>query len=159
MPKIQLPPSKWDMPPIEKIHEALSAVSDGRVEMLDGKAFIASSDYSKKYTIEWNDNIYKSNDNASYWQGYMGYPVIAVLLLQKKLPLNDAIADHFKGINWKYLNTKCKNKYSKVVALILEDLSAKGIDVITVNDYIQSVYEDIKNLDILYQRSSLQPPK
>jgi len=159
MPKIQLPPSKWDMPPIEKIHEALSAVSDGRVEMFDGNALIASSDYSKKYTIEWSSNIYKSNDNASYWQGYLGYPVIAVLLLQKKLPLDETIADYFKGINWKDLNTKCKNKYSKVVALILEDMSAKGIDVSRVNDYIQSVYEEIKNLDILYQRSSLPPPK
>ena len=78
------------MPPREKIHEALTAIVDNRISIdsENNKAEIFSSDRSKKYIVEWHDNEYSSNDNATYWQGYPGYPVIAVLLLQKKLTLN-----------------------------------------------------------------------
>ena len=69
------------LPPEEKVYEAFSAIGDGRVEMHDGFAVVRSSDGSRQYTVEWDGNKYTSDDSATFWQGYPGYPVIAVLLL------------------------------------------------------------------------------
>ena len=151
--------TKWDIPPIEKVHEAFTAVVDGRVNLNENSAKVSSSDYKKEYTIEWNNNEYSSNDNASYYRGYIGYPVIAVLMLQKKIDYNVEIANYFKGINWKVLNTKHKNNYSEAVAEILNDLQNKGINVDAINTEVNRVYEEVKNIDILYKKSKYFPPK
>ena len=84
------------MPPIEKIHEAYSAIVDGRVNLQDGIAKVLSSDRKKEYTVTWEENVYSSNDNATYWQGYAGYPIIAVLLLTGKLPFNQVVAENIE---------------------------------------------------------------
>ncbi|MGI6218094.1 MAG: hypothetical protein ACOYIK_10855, partial [Coriobacteriales bacterium] len=75
------------MPPIEKVYEAWTALADGRVTLeggateagTSGKATVESSNGSKTYTVVWDADRYASTDNATYWQGYPGYPVIAVL--------------------------------------------------------------------------------
>lgn len=78
------------MPPVEKIYEAWSAVADGRVTIDDAarKATVVSSDRTREYTVSWSDDgsVYNSNDNATYWRGYAGYPVIAVMMMQGRLP-------------------------------------------------------------------------
>jgi hypothetical protein len=77
------PPVKWKLPPIVKVYEALGAIGDGRVRIEDSRvAFVTSSDASKTYEVETSADGREiaSNDNASYWQGYLGYPAIAVLL-------------------------------------------------------------------------------
>lgn len=146
------------LPPIEKIYEALSAIADNRIIMEDGSAKVQSSDYTKEYMVRWKDNIYSANDNASYWGGYAGYPVIAVLLLQGKLKLqNTASVGLLKGINWKALNTKYKNKYDKAVNEILEQLDEKEMNALKTE--VDRIYEEIKNLEVETKRSSLRPPK
>ena len=47
----------------------------------------------------FHDNTYTLNDNASYWQGYLGYPGIAVLMLQGKLPYDKELAQQFAGVD------------------------------------------------------------
>ncbi len=147
------------IPPIEKIHEAYSAVVDERVELRDGEAEVSSSDFTKKYLVTWKDDVYTSNDNASYWQGSLGYPIIAVLMMQEKLSFDRQIAEHFKGIPWKELNTKYKNKYSEVVKQIMEEFAKNGVDCNKIDAEIQKVYEEIKQLTISTKRSSSRPPK
>jgi hypothetical protein len=147
------------MPPIEKIHEAYSAIADDRIVMGDESADILSSDYSKKYLVTWKDDVYTSNDSASYWQGYTGYPMIAVLMLQGKLPLDRLVADHFKGINWTKLNTEHKAKYAEAVTVILDDLQQNGVDCDAINAEVEKVYEELKRLDIKCKRSSARPPR
>ena len=46
------------------------------------RATVVSSDESKTYEVETSADGREiaSNDNASYWQGYVGYPAIAVLI-------------------------------------------------------------------------------
>ena len=61
----------FKIPPIEKIHEAYSAIVDERIKMSENEAIVMSSDLSKNYLVTWEENTYKSNDNASYWQGYI----------------------------------------------------------------------------------------
>ncbi|HEY3425362.1 MAG TPA: hypothetical protein VGL27_11240 [Negativicutes bacterium] len=147
------------MPPLEKVYEAYSAIADDRIVIGKESAAVLSSDYSKKYLVTWQDGVYTSNDSASYWQGYSGYPMIAVLMLQGKLPLEWAIAGHFKGINWKKLNAEHKANYVEAVAVILDDLRQNGVDCDVVNAEVEKVYEKLKTLDIKCKRSSVRPPR
>ena len=147
------------LPPIEKIHEAYSAIADKRVVLKENEAEVSSSDLTKTYMVKWKDEVYSSNDNASYWQGYVGYPIIAVLMLQGKLPLNQEIAMYFQGINWKKINTEYKNKFSEAVSQIMGGLKEKGIDCNKIEGEIQKVYQEIGRLTIQTKRSSIRPPK
>lgn len=151
--------NKWGIPPIEKIPEAYSAIVDERIKIYEDYAIVSSSDFVKEYRIEWHDNEYASNDNASYWTGNIGYPVIALLMLQGKLDYNPEIAKHFSGINWKKLNTAAKNNWSIVVDKIMSDLKAHNVDTDEIKKEIEKVYEQIKNLDLTYKKSRLLPPK
>ncbi|MCD9025570.1 hypothetical protein [Cohnella silvisoli] len=147
------------MPPIEKIHEACSAIADGRVVIEGNSAKVFSSDHTKTYTVQWEDEVYSSNDSASYWQGYPGYPIIAVLMIQGRLSFHATMAEHFKGINWKKLNAKHKADYAAAVSVILEELQQKGIDCTLIQDKIEKVYGELKELDIKTKRSSTRPPQ
>lgn len=153
---------EWVLPRIEKIPEAYSAIADERVVLYDGYARVSSSDYAREYTITWDDqNTYTSNDNASYYHGNLGYPVIAVLMKQGKIIPENAIVDLFKGINWKELNTKNKNKYDVVVQGILDDFAADGKDVDVIRAEFEKTYDQLKTVcgEIKYKRSKLPPPK
>lgn len=146
------------LPPIEKIHEAYSAIADGRVTLMEEQASVFSSNRAKEYTVTMKDGIYTSNDNASYWQGYAGYPIIAVLMLQDKLTFNVIIADYFKGINWTELNIKYKSKYKKAVAEIMDGLQERNVDCDEINSEVEKVYREIGALSITCKRSSKKPP-
>ena len=103
-------PGLWKLPPIEKIPEAYGAIADGRVSMKDSSAEVVSSDGSKTYHVRWADGFYSSDDNGSRWQKYTGYPILAVLLLQGRLPLDRAVRESFRGIPWKQINKQHGNK-------------------------------------------------
>mgnify|MGYP001001358446 CR=1 FL=1 len=141
------------MPPIEKIYEAYSAVADSRVQMTaDAEAHIRSSGGEKEYTVTWDGDTYFSNDSASYWQGYPGYPVIAVLMLQGRLPLNRQIAALFSGVNWSALNKKYRRNYAKAAVEVLAAIEANGGDVAAITAEIERVYEEIRELSITIRR-------
>ena len=103
------------LPPIEKVYEAWTAIADRRVEMKEGEAVVKSSDGTKSYTVRFSGDQYSSDDNATFWQGYTGYPVIAVLMLQGRLPLDKDEIKQWGGINWTELNKKHRNKYASAV--------------------------------------------
>ena len=147
------------LPPIEKIYEAYTAVVDGRVNMHDHFAEVTSSDKAKTYIVTFSDRIYSSNDNGSYWQGYAGYPIIAVLLLQGKLPYSFDVAKHFRHINWKELNSRYKNKYSDAVKEVYQKLLEKGVDTVPIKNEVNKVYDQLKKLDISLKKSSSKPNK
>ncbi len=100
------------MPPAEKVYEAFTCLGDERIEMHEDYALVWSSDRKKEYRVEWRDNTYASTDNATYWQGYPGYPVIAVLMKQGKLPCDEEVNVSMKGIAWKALNDQHKRDYA-----------------------------------------------
>lgn len=143
---------RWQIPPIEKIYEAFSAIADDRVKMYDGFALVSSSDAAKEYKVRWDGDVYSSNDSASYWQGYMGYPVIAVLMLQGKLGYDRSIPGFFKDINWKKINSGHKNNYAVAAGYVLDRLSLEGIDVEKIRDEAKNIYGQIKSLDIKRRR-------
>lgn len=113
-------------PPIEKVFEAWTALADDRIHLKEGYAEVSSSDGEKSYVVKFSGNKYSSDDNATYWQGYPGYPVIGVLMLQGKLPYNEKEAELWKNINWTLLNKKYKNNYAKAVEEVAKE---RGIDL------------------------------
>ena len=139
------------MPPKEKIPEAYSAIADGRVHIGDDNtATVRSSDGAKTYTVKWQGDTYTSDDNATYWQGYPGYPVLAVLMLQKKLPYDPAIAPYFVGINWHSLNSAHKRNYAAALNEALENLNQNERQ--TVDTEIDKCFESLKHLDLTIKR-------
>lgn len=100
------------LPPLQKIYEAWSALADGRVEMEEGAATVTSSNGAKRYQVSWEGDTYSSNDNASYWQGYAGYPVLAVLMEQGRLPFDRSLAKRFSRIDWNRLNSEHRRDYA-----------------------------------------------
>lgn len=117
------------MPPPEKIFEAWSALSSGRVSIRGdkerGEAEVKSSNGQKTYHLRWADNIFQSDDSATYWQGYPGYPVIAVLMALGRLPFCGECAALFKDVDWNRANAKASRDYSQALAKIMKNL---GLD-------------------------------
>lgn len=134
------------LPPIEKIPEAYSAIQDNRVQMFDDYATVKSSNGEKEYLIKWKDNVFYSNDNSTYWQGYPGYPVLAVLMLQGKLSLNRDILHYFANVDWNALNKETKRDYKESVNRVLKDVGETEKEEIFKE--FEKVFEEVKNLDI-----------
>lgn len=133
------------MPPIEKVYEAWTALADNRVSMHEDYAIVKSSDGEKEYTVRFSGDQYSSDDNATFWQGYPGYPVIAVLMLQGKLPYDKEEVELWKDINWTELNKKFHNKYSEAVAEIAKQ---RNINQEESEQAAQSVTDALSTLDI-----------
>ena len=142
-------------PPIEKIHEAYSAIADRRVDVMGNSATVKSSNGEKEYEVRWDKNVYSSTDSATFWQHYPGYPVIAVLMLQGWLPLDKKIAEHFADVNWTELNNRHKRNYAASAAEVMEMIKKAGGDIKMINTEIASVYEKLCALDIKIKRGKL----
>lgn len=132
----------------EKIPEAYSAVYDNRIIIDGNSALVNNSDGTKSYKIKWKDNLFYSNDNSTYWQGYPGYPVIALLMKLGKLSYNKEIAKYFSKVNWNLLNKNNKRDYKKSVEDIIGSLDNKEV----IYDEIEKVYKELESLDIKLTR-------
>ncbi len=135
------------MPPIAKIYEAFSVLADGRIKLEENKATITSSNDEKQYTVVWNENEITSNDNATVWQGYPGYPVIAVWLMKNRISYQKDIIKYFKNINWHEINKQNKRDYQKGIEDILNALREDNIDTEKIEEEVNRIYFAIENLD------------
>lgn len=128
-----------------KIYEALSAIIDKRVVEIDKNTYhVLSSDHSKYYTVINEGDLYTSNDNATYWQHYAGYPIIAVMIFQGKLSFDTSILPYFVGVPWHYFNEKNKRDYQKSID---EFLSA--IDKVVCDKIIKEIKYIIEQIESL----------
>jgi hypothetical protein len=152
----------WNSPPKAKIYEALTAVADARVTLAGAeKAEVVSSDGTKAYHVEWSpsENKITSNDNASYWQGYMGYPIIAVLMVLGKLDYKTEIANLFTGVPWKQINRQFRSDYTKAIESVLAGLEAEGTRRQVVIDEVDRIMAQIENLKLEKLPRRKRPPK
>jgi hypothetical protein len=151
---------KWDIPPIIKIYEALGAIGDERVAINGNKAKVSSSSGNKFYDVEYDPakNAITSNDNGSFWKGYLGYPAIAFLMIAGRINYDTEYANALKGIAWKDINTKYKNDFSKTIAEVHRVLGDKGVDLSEFLKVIESIAKKVKSLDIGKLENTQQPP-
>jgi len=102
----------------------------------------------KTYEVEVSEDgrEISSNDNASYWQGYLGYPAIAVLLARGfyRPPAN--VTDALAGIPWKTLNRKFRNDYTKTLAEVDKELEQSGHDPDAVRSEAEAVLSFVRRL-------------
>lgn len=140
---------KWDLPPKVKILEALGALADGRVEVEDDTGKVASSMETKIYTVvyEPDENRIFSNDNASKWQGYLGYPIIAFLCEKGIVDYEKDVAQALKGIRWKELNEQ-HDSYEEVEEIAMERCEKRGTDKKKVKKKEERIMEELRELDL-----------
>ena len=148
----------WDTPPIIKIYEAIGAVADSRLQLSDNTAKCFSSSGNKYYDVIYDPekNAIMTNDNGSYWKGYLGYPAIAFLLQKELLPYNKELALTLKGIPWKDINQELKNDFEKTLAFILEPLDKKPRT--NLEDYAVSLLTQVIELKLEKLGKRIKPP-
>ena len=138
---------EWKIPPISKVYEALSSIGDNHVEFVaENKALVTSSEGDKKYNVifDLTKNRITSDDNGSKWQGYLGYPSIAVLMLKGKLPFNQDFSQALRGIKWHSLNEKFKRNYDLAIEEAKGIAAERGGDIKALEGFVDKVMEEIK---------------
>lgn len=136
-------------PPVEKVFEAWTAIVDGRVTLHDDHADVKSSDDSKQYVVRFAGDRYSSDDNATFWRGYAGYPVLAVLMLQGRLPFDQKQAEKWHDVNWKEINTRYRNNYVRAVEEIARE---RDIDLAVSYEDANRVLDALGKLPIEIKR-------
>lgn len=142
----------WKQPPLVKVYEAFSAVAAGRVEMLEpGRARVGSSDGAKTYDVRWSPDgsAIVSDDNGSRWQGYAGYPILAVLLEQGRLHADRALMAPLAGVDWHALNERFKRRYDEAVAHALARAHEAGADPAAITAAAESVAAQLADLKLV----------
>ena len=152
---------KWKLPPIIKIYEALGCLADGRLKVTDSEVRVYSSSGNKYYTVQYSEskNAIMSNDNGSFWVGYLGYPSIAYLMKLGKFPFSKRYSESLKDIAWKDINTKNKNNFTKTMSEIDEIMKQRGINIKEFHDFIDKIEKAIKEKDLNLLGTKQNPPK
>jgi len=99
-----------------------------------------------------------SNDNASYWQGYLGYPAIAVLLARGTLRASAEPTRALAGIPWKELNRRFKNDYERTAAEVARIVTERGGDFCAIRREAAPILEAMAALAPL-RGARRRPPR
>ncbi len=151
----------WKLPPRAKVFEAFTAVADGRVRLTGhGSATVTSSGGDKTYDVEWSDDgrTVTANDNASYWQGYLGYPIIAVLLARGEIHADETAVTAVAGVPWHDLNKQYRRDYEAAVAHVLRQAKDHGGDPALVEREVAAVLEQLDALGLQRAGRGRRPP-
>lgn len=150
----------WKVPPKIKVYEALGAVGDQRVHSKGNTAKVYSSSGKKFYIVTFDpkSNAIMTNDNGSYWQGYLGYPAIAFLFLKGILKTDKALAQALAGIHWKDINTRFKNDFTKTEVYVLEKLAKTGWNKGNVETEVHGLLQQIEKLNLVHLGKKVKPP-
>lgn len=93
--------------------------------------------------------MFVSTDPATYWQGYAGYPVVAVLMKLGRLPYDAEVAKEFAGVNWTELNKRMKRDYIRAVN---EVESERNIDREAADEAAGRVLNALNALNLTIKR-------
>jgi hypothetical protein len=149
----------WKQPPIVKVYEAFTAVSGGHVSIVEpGRALVTSSDGARTYTVSWSEggSSMISDDNGSRWQGYAGYPIIAVLLERGSLQADEAVTAPLAGVDWHELNDRFKRRYDAAIEHVLAEAAAGGADREAIAAAAEEVLRQLADLHL--QRAGRRRP-
>ncbi|ACB39885.1 hypothetical protein [Pyrobaculum neutrophilum] len=123
-------------PPRIKVLEALGAVADGRVKVLGpGRCEVVSSEGDRVYRVEVAGGRARSDDNGTVYRGYVGYPIIACLMAEGRLPVDPGLAERLRGVAWRRLNERF-GRYEEVLRHIYAE---RAIDRASAERYIDEV--------------------
>ncbi|MEM1560043.1 MAG: hypothetical protein QW775_02850 [Ignisphaera sp.] len=140
------------LPPRIKILEALGCIGDQRIKVINDKeAHVISSDYTRSYHvyIDLDSRAVFSDDNGTKFRGYVGYPIVAFLMLKGILPLDENLVKALAGIPWKRLNETYKD-YQVVEKIVLQKAKNFGIEEVYIQDFIKKVLKELASLRLKY---------
>lgn len=153
---------KWAKPPLNKVYEALGAIGDKRIELDRNCAKVYSSSRNKYYDVVYDPTTHSitSNDNASYYVGYLGYPSITYLLASGMIDYDPVLAEYLAGFAWKDINQKFKNNFAKTDAYIDGEVAQKhNVDIGDFHTSLEHILDKVIALDLNKIKSNLKPPK
>ena len=136
-------------PPKIKVYEALSAVSSGRVtQIANTNARVLSSTRNKLYEVFWSEDRrqFASNDNGTFWRGYIGYPIIAVLIQLGELPRDSCVESILADVPWKKVNDRLANDYDAAIGEVLSGLDPRAR--VVVASHVADLDDRISNLQL-----------
>ena len=139
-----------NLPPRIKVLEAIGAIADGRVRVIDDKSCkVYSSLRDKEYSVfvDLEKGLAYSDDNGTKYRNYIGYPIIAFLMIKEVLPYNEKIAKALQGISWKTLNEKYK-KYSIVEKIVKGIAKERGVSESEIDLFISNVMSRLRMLKL-----------
>lgn len=155
------------MPPRIKILEASGAIGDGRVRIVRRRngtiiAKVLSSESKKhperrEYTVivkRANGDVFRvySNDNGTRYRNYVGYPIIAVLMLEGILPRRPDVEEALAGVPWRDWNEELR-RYSLVEARVAKEVEPKGVTWDDLREFMGSVLASLSRLKLIYDPS------
>lgn len=154
---------KW-LPPKDEhiVYEALSAIADGRFELIDeNNAKCTSTSQGKFYSVKYDpaSQSIMSNDNMAYFRDEVSYPMVALLLQRGDIKFNQEILNNLAGIKWKAINQKNKNDYMKSVEQVLADLQAKGVDTELIRSEVNKIFQSLNSFELNKLGAKVFPPK
>jgi hypothetical protein len=146
-------------PPRIKVFEALGSIADGRVDIIEetGSRVVAkvrSSTGEKTYrvVVDLDSKKVYSDDNGTIHRGYVGYPIIAVLMIKGVLPFEQKYSEALKGIPWKTLNETYK-KYSVVEEIVFKQARSKGVYRRHLESFAKKVLGELSRLELTFDES------
>ena len=151
---------KWKLPPRIKIFEAIGCLGDQRIIVRGNRARVRSSSGHKYYDVTYGHKhqTIMSNDNGSYWQGYLGYPAIAFLMRKKVIKYDPQYCRALARIPWKEINTRTKNDYKKTEAEAIKIASKRGISKDDLMAEVDYIYKQIRELSLKIFGIRIKPP-
>lgn len=145
--------SRLRLPPRVKILEALGAVADGRVKPInERRAVVISSEGDREYLVVVEGGRAYSNDNGTKFRGYIGYPIIAFLMVLGRIPYDERVADALKRIRWRELNERYK-RYSVVEAVVKRIARDRGVGEDVIDELIDRVNKELEKFRLEYDAS------
>jgi hypothetical protein len=156
------------LPPRIKVLEASGAIADGRVRIVRKRngtviAKVSSSTGDREYTVivkRANGEIFRvySDDNGTRYRNYVGYPIIAILMLEGILPRRPDIEEALAGVPWKRWNEEFK-KYTIVEARAASKAESEGIPRDELREFVGNVMSSLSRLKLIYDPSLLEKLK
>jgi len=138
------------LPPKIKVLEALGAIADNRIKNLGKNLYeVISSEGDRKYKVYVNLSLSEacSTDNGTTYRDYVGYPIIAVLMLEGVLPYDEELSRALAGIKWRELNTKYKN-YAIVENIVKREVTGRGVSEVRLEGFSESVLAKLRAIKL-----------
>ncbi len=145
-------------PPRIKVLEAIGSIGDERITLVsDDEARVVSSMGDREYRVvvkNVSNNVFRvySNDNGTIYRGYVGYPIIAFLMLKGVIPIDKDVMRAMTGVPWKELNEKYR-KYSIVENIVMDRAERMGVPRSIINDYINIVMKKLGLLKLVFDEN------
>lgn len=147
-------------PPRIKYLEAAGALADGRVELLEDRsvedglrARITSSTGERVYRVAlvFEDGSVRaySDDNGTRFRGYVGYPILALLMIAGRIPRDPIVEEALKGIPWKRLNEKYK-KYDLVIEEVERIAESRGVPGERLEDFMRRASRSLSTVRVYF---------